>query len=82
MLKSIKAIENVPNVLKVISVFNSFIKVSKYKMSFSKTKNINMEPIIKKMLLKSLNIFPSDKIANIKPVIAKGRFFIMLIILF
>ena len=81
VLKSIKAIENVPNVLNVIRVFSSFIKTSEYKTSFNKTKKIRTDPIIKNMLLKSVNILPNDKIANIRPVIAKGRFFIIFIIL-
>ena len=81
VLKSIRAIENVPNVLNVIKVFSSFIKVSKCKNSFNRTKNIRIDPIIKNMLLKSANILPNDRMAKIKPVIAKGRFFIMFIIL-
>ena len=79
--KSIKAIEKVPNVLKVIKVFSSFIKMSEYKASFNITKKIRTDPIIKNMLLKSVNILPNDKIAKIRPVIAKGRFFIIFIIL-
>ena len=79
VLKSIKAIENVPNVLNVIRVFSSFIKMSKYKTIFNKTKKIRTDPIIKNMLLKSVNILPNDKIAKIRPVIAKGRFFIIFI---
>ena len=82
MLKSIKAIENVPNVLNVIRVFSSFIKTSKCKTSFNKTRKIRTDPIIKNMLLKSVNILPNDRIAKISPVIAKGRFFIMFIIIF
>ena len=81
VLKSIKAIENVPNVLKAIKLFNSFLKVLKCKISFNRSRNINNDPIIKNMLLKSVNILPNDKIAKINPVIAKGRFFIMFIIL-
>lgn len=81
VLKSIKAIENVPNVLKVIKVFSSLIKSSKCKTSFNRTKNMRMVPIIKNMSLKSVNILPNDKIAKIKPVIAKGRFFIIFILL-
>ena len=81
VLKSIKAIENVPNVLNAIRLFNSLLNVSKCKTSFSNTKNISIDPIIKNMLLKSVNILPNDKIAKISPVIAKGRFFIMFIII-
>ena len=81
VLKSIKAIENVPNVLKAIKLFNSFLKVLKCKISFNKTKNTKTVPIMKNTLLKSVNIFPSEKIANIRPVIASGKFFIMFIIL-
>ena len=81
VLKSIKAIENVPNVLNAIRLFNSLLNVSKCKTSFSNTKNISIDPIIKNMLLNSVNILPKDKIAKISPVIAKGRFFIMFIIL-
>ena len=81
VLKSIKAIENVPNVLNAIRLFNSLLNVSKCKTSFSNTKNISIDPIIKNMLLKSVNILPNDKIAKISPVIAKGRFFIIFIII-
>ena len=81
VLNSIKAIENVPNVLKAIRLFNSLRNVSECKTSFNNTENIIIDPIIKNMLLKSVNIFPNDKIAKIKPVIANGRFFIMFIIL-
>ena len=81
MLKCIKAIENVPNVLKAIRLLNSFLKVLKCRKSFNNTKNTKTVPIIKNILLKSVNIFPSEKIANIKPVMASGKFFIMFIIL-
>ena len=81
VLKSISAMENVPIVLNAIRVFNSFMNASKCNMSFRNTKRISMEPIIKNMLLKSVNILPNDRMAKIKPVIAKGRFFIMFIIL-
>ena len=77
VLKCIKAIENVPNVLKAIRLLNSFLKVLEYKISFNKTKKTKTVPIIKNTLLKSVNIFPSEKIANIKPVIAKGKFFMI-----
>ena len=81
VLKCIKAIENVPNVLKAIRLLNSFLKVLKCRKSFNNTKNTKTVPIIKNILLKSVNIFPSEKIANIKPVIARGKFFIRFIIL-
>ena len=81
VLKSIKAIENVPNVLNEIRLFNSLLNASKCKNSFNRIRNISNDPIIKNMLLKSVNILPKDKIAKISPVIAKGRFFIMFIIL-
>ena len=81
VLKSINAIENVPNVLNAIRLFSSLWKVLKCKISFKKTKNIMMDPIVRNISLKSANIFPNDKIAKIKPVIAKGRFFMMFIIL-
>ena len=81
VLKSINAIENVPNVLKAIRLFSSFMKVSKCKMSFNRTKKIRTDPTIKNMLLKSANILPNDKIAKIKPVIARGRFLITFIII-
>ena len=74
VLKSISAIENVPNVLNAIRLFSSLWKVKK-------TKNIMTDPIVRNISLKSANIFPNDKIAKIKPVIAKGRFFMMFIIL-
>ena len=81
VLNNIKAIENVPNVLNAIRLFNSLLNMSKCKTSFNNTKNISIEPIIKNMLLKSVNILPNDKIAKISPVIAKGRFFIIVIII-
>ena len=81
VLNNIKAIENVPNVLNAIRLFNSLLNVSKCKTSFSNTKNISIDPIIKNMLLKSVYILPNDKIAKISPVIAKGRFFIIFIII-
>jgi hypothetical protein len=81
VLKSIKAIENVPNVLNVIRLLNSLRNLSWCKTSFNNSMNISIDPIIKNMLLKSVNILPNDKIAKIRPVIAKGRFFIMFIIL-
>ena len=81
VLNNIKAIENVPNVLNAIRLFNSLLNASKCKTSFSNTKNISIDPIIKNMLLKSVNILPNDKIAKISPVIAKGRFFIIFIII-
>ena len=48
VLNSIKAIENAPNVLKAMRLFNSLKKVSKSKTSFNNTMNIRIDPIIKK----------------------------------
>ena len=81
VLESINAIENVPNVLKVIRVFSSFIKSSKCKTSFKRIIKIRNDPIIKNMLEKSTNILPNDRMAKINTMIAKGIFFIMYIIL-
>lgn len=81
VLKSIKAIENVPNVLKAIRLFNSLLNASKCKTSFNNTKKISVDPIIKNIPLWSVYILPNDKIAKISPVIAKGRFFIIFIII-
>ena len=81
VLNNIKAIENVPNVLNAIRLFNSLLNASKCKTSFSNTMNISIDPIIKNKPLKSVYILPNDKIAKISPVIAKGRFFIMFIII-
>ena len=81
VLKSINAIENVPNVLNAIRLFNSLWNLLKCKTSFRNTMKMRIDPIIKNILLKSVYILPNDRMANIKPVIAKGRFFIMFIIL-
>lgn len=51
VLKSIKAIENVPNVLKAIRLFNSLLNASKCKTSFNNTKKISIDPIIKNIPL-------------------------------
>ena len=80
VLKIINAIENVPNVLNGIRLLNSFMKLSWCNMNFNNTKKTKTVPIMKNMLLNSVNIFPSEKIANIKPVIAKGTFFMIFII--
>ena len=78
--KIINAIENVPNVLNGIRLLNSFMKLSWCNMNFNNTKKTKTVPIMKNMLLNSVNIFPSEKIDNIKPVIAKGKFFMIFII--